>query len=69
MFLGFFFKKTYLKMKKPSKKKILASNWEGPFIFVEYLNENGYMDQDERSEMNVVKGKEEQLWDRPRRNM
>jgi len=27
------------------------------------------MDQDEGGEINVVKGKEEQLWDRPRRNM
>ncbi len=44
-------------MKKPSKKKFLASNWEGPFIFVQYLNENGYMDHDEGSEINVVKGK------------
>ncbi len=56
-FLGGFFFKTYLKMKKPSKKKFLASNWEGPFIFVQYLNENGYMDHDEGSEINVVKGK------------
>jgi hypothetical protein len=37
MFLGFKKGETYLKMKKPSKKKFLASNGEGPFIFVETL--------------------------------
>jgi hypothetical protein len=56
-------------MKKPSKNKFLASSWEGPFIFVEYLNVNGYMDQDEGNKINVVKGEEEQLWDMLRRNL
>jgi hypothetical protein len=69
MFLGFEKGETYLKMKKPRKKKFLASNWEGPFIFVEYLNENGYMDHDEGNHINVVKGEEKQLWDMPRINL
>ncbi len=36
-----------MKMEKLGKKKSLASSWEGPFLFVKYLNGNGFMDQDE----------------------
>jgi hypothetical protein len=32
MFLGFKGGITYVKMKKPCKKKSLASNWEEPFM-------------------------------------
>ncbi len=42
MFLGFKKGETYPKMKKPSNNKFITSSWEGPFIFVEYLNANGY---------------------------
>jgi hypothetical protein len=29
-------------MKKPRKKKSLASSWEGPFLFMKYLDNNGF---------------------------
>lgn len=67
MFLGFKEGETYMKMKKLGKKS-LASNQEGLFLFIKYLDGNGYMDQDEGSRICVVQDKEEQLWDKPRRN-
>ncbi len=30
-----------------------------------YLDGNGFMEQDEGKRMCVIKGKEEQLWDKP----
>jgi hypothetical protein len=56
---------TYVKMKKPRKKKSLVSSQEEPFLFLNYLDGNGFMEQDEGGKMCVVKGKGEQLWDRP----
>jgi hypothetical protein len=51
----------YVKMKKPGKKKSLVSSWERPFLFMNYLDGNGFMEQNERRKICVVKGKEEQL--------
>lgn len=59
MFLGFSEGVTFVKMKKPRKKKFLASTWEGSFLFVNYLDKNGFMDHDERSRIYVIKGKDE----------
>ncbi len=64
MFLGFKEGETYVKMKKHGKKKSLTSNQEGPFLFMKYLDGNGYFDQDEKGRIYVVKDKEEQLQDR-----
>jgi hypothetical protein len=69
MLLGFKEGITFGKMKKPGKKKSLASNWEGPFFFVKYLDGNGFPDQDEGGRIYVIKGKEEQMWERPRRHL
>jgi hypothetical protein len=49
---------TYVKMNKPGKKKSLVSSWEGPFLFLNYLDGNGFMEQDEKGRMCFVKGKE-----------
>ncbi len=40
--MGFIEGETYVKMKKPRKKKSLASSWEGPFLFMKYLNNKGF---------------------------
>jgi hypothetical protein len=45
----------FVKMKKLGKKKSLASSWEEPFLFVKYLDENGFMDQDEGGRICVIK--------------
>lgn len=44
-------------MKKPRKKKSWAFSWEGPFLFVKYLNGNEYIEHDEGGRIYVVKGK------------
>lgn len=59
---------TYVEMKKPSRKISLAFSQEGLFVFVKYLDGNGNIEQDEGSIICVVKGKEEQLQDKPRRD-
>jgi hypothetical protein len=48
-------------MKKLGKKSSLVSSWERPFLFVNYLDGNGFMEQDEKGRICVVKGKEEKL--------
>jgi hypothetical protein len=52
-------------MKKLCKKKSFASSWEGPYLFVKYLDGHGFLEQDEGWRVGVVKGKNEKLWDRP----
>jgi hypothetical protein len=42
LFVGFIEGETYVKMKKPRKKKSLASSWEGPFLFMKYLDNKGF---------------------------
>jgi hypothetical protein len=59
MFLGFNEGATYVKMKKPRKKKSITSSWEGPFFFVEYHDGNGYLEQDEGGKICVVKSKDD----------
>jgi hypothetical protein len=51
---------TYVKMKKPRKKKSLTSSWEGPFLFMKYLDGNKFLGQDEGGRICVINGKDEQ---------
>jgi hypothetical protein len=46
-------------MKKPSKKKSLASSWEGPYLFVRYMDGHRFLQQDEGGRVCVMKGKNE----------
>ncbi len=53
-------------MKKPEK---LIGLWLGRTISIcELLGWNGFMDHDERGKICVIKGKNDQLWDRLRRD-
>ncbi len=61
MCLGFKEGSMYVKMKKLGKKKSLVFSWERPFLFVNYLDGNVFMEQNEGGRICVVKGKEEQL--------
>jgi len=47
MFLGFTKGLTYIKMKKPRKKRLLTSGWEILYLFMKYLDGNGFLEQDE----------------------
>jgi uncharacterized protein YjhX (UPF0386 family) len=64
MFSGFKEGETFVKMKKPSKKKSVASCWEGPYLIIRYLDGHGFLEQDEGGKICVVKGKNEKMWDR-----
>jgi hypothetical protein len=59
MFLGFKEGIMFVKMKKPRKKKSLASNWEGPFVFVKYLDGLVLWTSMKGGRIYVIKGKEE----------
>jgi len=41
MFLSFQARNDLVKMKKLGKKKALTGSWEGPYLFVGYVDEQG----------------------------
>ncbi len=47
-------------MKKPSKKKVLIGSWEGPYLFVGYVDEQVGVEQDDGIRKCIIKGKDEQ---------
>jgi hypothetical protein len=59
MFLGFTKGITYIKMRKPRKKILLISSWEWLFLFMKYLDGNGFLEQDEGGWICAIKGKNE----------
>jgi hypothetical protein len=69
MFLGFKEGETFIKRKKINKNKSLASSWEGPVIFVRYLDGHAFLQHDERGRIYVVKGEDEKLWEKPWRDL
>jgi hypothetical protein len=69
MFLGFKEGETFIKRENNNNNKSLASSWEGPFIFVRYLDGHGFLQHDERGRIYVVKGEDEKLWERPWRDL
>jgi hypothetical protein len=38
-------------------------------MFVKYLDGHGFLEQDERKIVCVVKGKDDKLWDKPRHDL
>jgi hypothetical protein len=50
-----FIENTKIKMRKPGKKRSLFSNWEGPYIFVDYKDGKGFQEQDHDSRMCILK--------------
>ncbi len=69
LFVGFTKGETYVKMKKLGKKKSLTSSWEGPFLFMKYLDNNGLQENDKGGKICVLKGKDENLWDKPKKGL
>jgi hypothetical protein len=45
-----------VKMKKLGKRKALFANWEGPYAFVKYKDENGCRKFDDDSRVHIIKG-------------
>jgi hypothetical protein len=56
-------------MKKPGKKKFLMSSWEGFYLFVGYVDEQISMGQDDGIRKCIIKGKDEQQWEHPMRDL
>jgi hypothetical protein len=69
MFLGFKEGEIFVEMKKLGKKKSFAYSWEGPFMFVKYLDGHCFLEQDEGGRVCVVKGNDDKLWDRLRHDL
>jgi len=68
MFSSFAEGATYVKMKKLRKKKSSTPSWERPFLLMKYLDNNGFQEQDEVGRTCVIKGIDEKLWDRFKRD-
>jgi hypothetical protein len=45
-----------VKMKKLGKRRALFANWEGPYAFVKYKDENGCRKFDDDSRIYIIKG-------------
>jgi hypothetical protein len=60
MFPSFQARNDLVKMKKLSKKKVLTRSWEGPYLFVGYVDEQGGLEQDHGKIKCIIKGKDEQ---------
>ncbi len=58
-----------VKMKMPSKKKALMGSWEGPYLFVGYVNEQVGMEHDDGKIKCIIRGEDEQQWERPKRDL
>ncbi len=50
-----FTKNAKVKMCRPGKKRLLFSNWEGPYFFVEYKDGKGFQEQDHGNKMCILK--------------
>jgi hypothetical protein len=58
-----------VKMKKPSKKKSMMSSWEGLYLFLGYVDEQISMGQDDGIRKCIIKGKDEQQWEHPMKDL
>ncbi len=56
-------------MRKPGKKRSLFSNWEGPYIFVDYKDGKGFQEQGHGSRMCILQDLKGQYWEQLRRDM
>jgi hypothetical protein len=56
-------------MKKTSNKKSSTGNWEGIYLFVGYVDEQVGVGQDDDKKKCIIKGKDEQQCECPRRDL
>jgi len=50
-------------MHRPRKKRSLFSNWEGPYIFIDYKDGKGSQEQDHGSRICIFKYFKRQCWE------
>jgi hypothetical protein len=51
------------------EKKSLTFSWEGPFLFMKYLDGNEFQEHDEGGRIFFIKRKDKKLWDTHRRDL
>ncbi len=56
-------------MRKLGKRRSLINDQEGPYMFVDYKDENGYQVLDHGSRICIVKDLDEQHWEHAKRNL
>ncbi len=58
-----------VKMKKPGKKKALATSWEGPYQFIGHVDGKGNFDFEEGSRICIIQDVDGHQWERSRRDL
>jgi hypothetical protein len=62
-FEGFESRKMMVMIKKPIKRKALASSWEGPSRFMGYANGNRDIEFDEYNRICIIRDVDEHQWE------
>jgi hypothetical protein len=69
LFEGLIAGETMVKMKKPRKKRALATSWEGPYLFVGHADGKGNFDFEEGCRVCTIQDADGNQWDRSRRDL
>jgi len=60
---------TMVKMKKPGKRRALATSWEGPYQFIGHTDGKGNLDFEEGCRMCIIQDADGHQWERSRRDL
>jgi hypothetical protein len=69
LFEGLIAGETMVKMKKPGKKRALATSWEGPYQFMGHVDGKGNYDFEEGSRLCIIQDADGRQWERSRRDL
>jgi len=69
LFEGLVTGETMVKMKRPGKKRALATSWEGPYRFVGHVDGKGNYDFEEGCCLCIVQDADGRPWERSRRDL
>jgi hypothetical protein len=58
-----------VKMKKPGKKRALATSWEGPYRFIGHVDGKGNYDFEEGCRLCIIQDADGRQWERSRRDL
>jgi hypothetical protein len=69
LFEGLVAGETMVKMKKPGKKRVLTTSWEGPYQFIGHADGKGNFDFEEGSMVCIIQDADGRQWERSRRDL
>ncbi len=69
LFEGLIAGSTMVKMKKPGKRRVLTSSWEGPYRFIWHTDGKGNLDFEESCRLCIVQDADGNQWERSRRDL